>query len=38
LVGIGIGITVPWLHLRHGEIHAQIAPVGANGLGLVGAF
>lgn len=38
LVGTGIGITVPWLHLRHGEIHAQIAPVGANGLGLVGTF
>jgi len=38
LVGTGIGITVPWLHLRQGEIHAQIAPVGANGLGLVGTF
>jgi len=38
LVGTGIGITVPWLHLRQGEIHAQIAQVGANGLGLVGTF
>ncbi len=38
LVGTGIGITVPWLHLRQGEMHAQIAPVGANGLGLVGTF
>ena len=38
LVGTGIGITVPWLHLRQGDIRAQLAPVGANGLGLVGTF
>jgi membrane-associated phospholipid phosphatase len=38
VVGTAIGITVPWLHLRRGETHVQIVPVGAQGLGLVGAF
>ena len=38
LAGTAIGITVPWLHLRRGETHVQIASIGAHGLGLVGTF
>ena len=38
VVGTGIGIAVPWLHLRRWETHVQIVPVGAHGLGLAGAF
>ncbi|HJX62686.1 MAG TPA: phosphatase PAP2 family protein [Polyangia bacterium] len=38
VVGTGIGIGVPWLHLRRWETHVQIAPVGAHGLGLAGTF
>jgi membrane-associated phospholipid phosphatase len=37
LVGTGIGITVPSLHLRRSEHQVQIVPVG-NGLGLAGSF
>ena len=37
LVGTGIGITVPSLHLRRSH-HVQIVPVGVNGLGLAGSF
>jgi len=38
VVGTGIGIAVPWLHLRRWETRVQIAPVGAHGLGLAGTF
>jgi membrane-associated phospholipid phosphatase len=38
VAGTAVGLTVPWLHFRRGDTHVQIAPVGANGLGLVGAF
>jgi len=38
VVGTGIGITVPWLHLRKGESHVQLVPVGGRGLGLAGVF
>ena len=38
VAGTAVGLAVPWLHFRRGETHVQIAPVGANGLGLVGAF
>lgn len=38
LVGTGVGIVVPWFHLRRGETQISIAPVGAHGLGLVGSF
>jgi membrane-associated phospholipid phosphatase len=38
VAGTAVGLAVPWLHYRRGETHVQIAPVGANGLGLVGAF
>jgi membrane-associated phospholipid phosphatase len=38
VAGTAVGFAVPWLHFRHGETLVQIAPVGANGLGLVGAF
>lgn len=38
VAGTAVGITVPWLHLRRGETHVQIAPIGSRGLGLVGAF
>ena len=38
VVGTGIGIGVPWLHLRRWETHVQIAPLGAHGLGLAGTF
>jgi membrane-associated phospholipid phosphatase len=38
VAGTAVGLAVPWLHFRSGNTHAQIAPVGANGLGLVGAF
>ena len=38
VVGTAIGIAVPWLHVRRGETHVQIASMGGNGLGLVGAF
>jgi membrane-associated phospholipid phosphatase len=38
VVGTGIGIAVPWLHLRRWDTHVQIAPVGAHGLGLAGTF
>ena len=37
LVGTGIGITVPSLHLRRSH-HVQIVPLGVNGLGLAGSF
>src|SRR3954469_2682178 len=37
LVGTGIGITVPSLHLRRDD-HVQIVPLGSNGLGLAGSF
>ena len=38
VAGTAVGFAVPWLHFRHGDTHVQIAPIGANGLGLVGAF
>lgn len=38
VAGTGVGLAIPWLHLRRGEAHVQIGPVGAHGLGLVGAF
>jgi membrane-associated phospholipid phosphatase len=38
VAGTAVGFAVPWLHFRRGDTHVQIAPVGANGLGLVGAF
>jgi membrane-associated phospholipid phosphatase len=38
VAGTAVGFAVPWLHFRSGNTYAQIAPVGANGLGLVGAF
>ena len=38
VAGTAVGLAVPWLHFRSGKTYAQIAPVGANGLGLVGAF
>jgi membrane-associated phospholipid phosphatase len=38
VAGTAVGITIPWLHLRRGETRVQIARVGPNGLGLVGAF
>ncbi len=38
VAGTAVGFAVPWLHFRSGKTYAQIAPVGANGLGLVGAF
>lgn len=38
VAGTAVGFAVPWLHFRSGNTHAQIAPVGANGLGLIGAF
>jgi membrane-associated phospholipid phosphatase len=38
VVGTGIGIAVPWLHLRRWDTHVQITPVGAHGLGLAGTF
>jgi membrane-associated phospholipid phosphatase len=38
VVGTGIGITVPWLHVRGGDTRVQIVPLGAHGLGLAGAF
>jgi len=38
VAGTAVGFAVPWLHFRRGETHVQIAPIGANGLGLVGAF
>lgn len=37
-VGTAIGITVPWLHVRRGEAQVQIVPLGAEGVGLAGAF
>jgi membrane-associated phospholipid phosphatase len=36
--GTAIGFAIPWFHFRSGKTYAQIAPVGTNGLGLVGAF
>jgi membrane-associated phospholipid phosphatase len=38
VAGTAVGLAIPWLHLRRGDTYAQIAPFGANGLGLVGAF
>ena len=38
VIGTGIGIAVPWLHLRRWDTHVQITPVGAHGLGLTGTF
>ena len=38
VAGTAVGFAVPWLHFRRGDTHVQIAPVGTNGLGLVGAF
>lgn len=38
VVGSGIGIAVPWLHLRGGEARVQILPLAGSGLALVGAF
>jgi membrane-associated phospholipid phosphatase len=38
VAGTAVGLAVPWLHYRRGETHVQVAPVGASGLGLVGAF
>jgi len=38
VAGTTVGLAVPWLHFRRGETHVQIAPLGVNGLGLVGAF
>jgi membrane-associated phospholipid phosphatase len=38
VVGTGIGLAVPWLHLRRGETHVQLTAVGSHGLGLAGAF
>jgi len=38
VAGIAVGFAVPWLHFRSGNTYAQIAPLGTNGLGLVGAF
>jgi membrane-associated phospholipid phosphatase len=38
VAGTAVGFAVPWLHFRSGKTYAQIAPVGTNGLGLVGAF
>jgi membrane-associated phospholipid phosphatase len=38
VVGTGIGITVPWLHLRRGETTVQLVPLGSHGLGLAGTF
>jgi len=38
VAGTAVGFAVPWLHFRSGNAYAQVAPVGTNGLGLVGAF
>jgi membrane-associated phospholipid phosphatase len=38
VAGTAVGFAVPWLHFRRGDTHVQVAPVGANGLGLVGVF
>jgi membrane-associated phospholipid phosphatase len=38
LVGTGVGLAVPWLHLHRGETHVRITPVGSHGLGLAGTF
>ena len=38
VAGTAVGFAVPWLHFRSGQAYAQVAPVGTNGLGLVGAF
>jgi len=38
VAGTAVGFAIPWLHFRSGNTYAQIAPVGTNGLGLVGAF
>ena len=38
VAGTAVGFAIPWLHFRSGKTYAQIAPVGTNGLGLVGAF
>ena len=38
VAGTAVGFAVPWLHFRRGQTLVQIAPIGANGLGLVGAF
>jgi membrane-associated phospholipid phosphatase len=38
VAGTAVGLAIPWLHFRSGKTYAQIAPVGTNGLGLVGAF
>jgi membrane-associated phospholipid phosphatase len=38
VAGTAVGLAVPWLHYRRGETRVQVGPVGASGLGLVGAF
>jgi membrane-associated phospholipid phosphatase len=38
VVGTGVGISVPWLHLRRGETTVLLVPLGSNGLRLVGTF
>jgi membrane-associated phospholipid phosphatase len=38
VAGTAVGLAIPWLHFRSGKTYAQVAPVGTNGLGFVGAF
>ncbi len=38
VAGTAIGITVPWLHLRHGQPRLAITAMAGHGLGLAGDF